>query len=138
VGFSRAPLLLVLTFLIALCAAASARADGGIYVALGDSYTAGPLIPNQHGDPIDCGRSDHNYPSLVAEAFKAATFVDVSCGSAETKHMTEPQTDLPLGGTNPPQYSRGSTSARRPRAWRSSATRTRRRGTARAAGRWFR
>src|SRR5688572_19609983 len=31
-------------------------------------------------------------------------FVDVSCGSAQTKHMTEPQPDLPLGGTNPPQF----------------------------------
>jgi hypothetical protein len=28
----------------------------------------------------------------------------VSCGSAETNHMTEPQTGLPLGGTNPPQF----------------------------------
>ena len=104
VGFLRMRILAVLTLLIALAAAGTARADGGVYVALGDSYTSGPLIPNQHGDPIDCGRSDHNYPSLVSEAFKVATFVDVSCGSAETKHMTEPQTDLPAGGTNPPQF----------------------------------
>jgi lysophospholipase L1-like esterase len=104
VGHPRLRRLALLTLLIALCGAASARADGGVYVALGDSYTSGPLVPNQHGDPIDCGRSDHNYPSLVAEAFKVATFVDVSCGSAETKHMTEPQTGLPLGGTNPPQF----------------------------------
>jgi hypothetical protein len=104
VGFSRSPLLAVLTLVIALSGAATARADGGIYIALGDSYTSAPLVPNQHGEPIDCGRSDHNYPSLVAEAFKPATFVDVSCGSAETKHMTEPQTGLPAGGTNPPQF----------------------------------
>jgi len=58
----------------------------------------------QHGDPIDCGRSDHNYPSLVNGAFGYSTFVDVSCGSAQTKDMTQPQTDLPLGGTNPPQF----------------------------------
>src|SRR3954453_7799752 len=90
---------------IALASAvAPASAAPGTYVALGASYTSGPLIPNQHGDPIDCGRSDHNYPSLVAAAFKVATFMDVSCGSAETKHMTEPQTDLPAGGTNPPQF----------------------------------
>ena len=82
----------------------AAQAAGGVYVALGDSYTSAPLVPNQHGDPIDCGRSDHNYPSLVAAAFGFATFVDVSCGSAETRHMTEPQTGLPLGGTNPPQF----------------------------------
>ena len=85
-------------------AGGSAQAAGGVYVALGDSYTSAPLVPNQHGDPIDCGRSDHNYPSLVTTAFGFATFVDVSCGSAETKHMTEPQTGLPLGGTNPPQF----------------------------------
>ncbi len=104
VGSSRSRLLVVLTLAIALCGAATARADGGVYVALGDSYTSGPLIPNQHGQPIDCGRSNHNYPSLVAAALKVGTFVDVSCGSAETRHMTEPQTGLPLGGTNPPQF----------------------------------
>jgi lysophospholipase L1-like esterase len=105
---SRAALALVATLALLLGGMATpgaARAQGaGIYVALGDSYTSGPLIPNQHGDPIDCGRSDHNYPSLVAQALAVATFVDVSCGSATTKHMTEPQTDLPLGGTNPPQF----------------------------------
>ena len=88
----------------AFAAPAAAHADGGVYVALGDSYTSAPLVPNQYGEPIDCGRSDHNYPSLVAEALKVETFVDVSCGSAQTKHMTEPQTELPLGGTNPPQF----------------------------------
>jgi lysophospholipase L1-like esterase len=99
-------LALSLTLAVALCAlmASAAYAAGGVYVALGDSYTSAPLVPNQHGQPIDCGRSDHNYPSLVAQAFEVETFVDVSCGSAETKHMTEPQTDLPLGGTNPPQF----------------------------------
>ena len=99
-------LALSLTLAVALSAlmASAAYAAGGVYVALGDSYTSAPLVPNQHGQPIDCGRSDHNYPSLVAQAFEVETFVDVSCGSAETKHMTEPQTDLPLGGTNPPQF----------------------------------
>jgi lysophospholipase L1-like esterase len=99
-------LALCLTLGLALLAltAGGARAAGGVYVALGDSYTSAPLVPNQHGEPIDCGRSDHNYPSLVAGALKVGTFVDVSCGSAETKHMTEPQTGLPAGGTNPPQF----------------------------------
>ncbi len=89
---------------LALVAVAPAGAQSGVYVALGDSYTSAPLVPNQHGAPIDCGRSDHNYPSLVAGALVPAEFIDVSCGSAETKHMTEPQTDLPAGGTNPPQF----------------------------------
>jgi lysophospholipase L1-like esterase len=74
------------------------------YVALGDSYTAGPLVPMPTGKPIDCGRSDHNYPSLLAEALKVAAFRDVSCGSAATMHFTHPQTGLQLGGTNPPQF----------------------------------
>ena len=46
----------------------------------------------------------HNYPSLVAAKLGAAKHIDVSCGSAETKHMTEPQIGLQLGGTNPPQF----------------------------------
>jgi lysophospholipase L1-like esterase len=100
---SRRLALLTLLFVLG-GVTASAQAAGPVYVALGDSYTSAPLVPNQHGDPPDCGRSDHNYPSLVAAALKIGTFIDVSCGSAETRHMTEPQTDLPLGGTNPPQF----------------------------------
>lgn len=79
-------------------------AGGGVYVSLGDSYTAAPLVLNQVGQPIDCARSDHNYPSVVADRLGIAEHIDVSCSSAETKHMTEPQTGLPLGGTNPPQF----------------------------------
>lgn len=87
-----------------LCCATPAQAAGDRYVALGDSYTSGPLIPNQVGTPIDCGRSDRNYPSLTAPALGVASFTDVSCGSAQTRDMTAPQTDLPAGGTNPPQF----------------------------------
>lgn len=105
-GPGRSLLVGALTLLVWVLAGASpAQAQGGgVYVALGDSYTSAPLVPNQHGDPIDCGRSDRNYPSLVAESLQVGTFIDVSCGSAQTKHMTEPQTDLPAGGTNPPQF----------------------------------
>lgn len=74
-----------------------------MYVALGDSYTSGPLIPNQHGTPIGCARSDHNYPSLVAASIGPSVFRDVSCGSAVTDNMTQPQS-VPLGGSNPPQF----------------------------------
>jgi lysophospholipase L1-like esterase len=101
---SKLALCLTLAALLLASAGAGAAQAAGVYVALGDSYTSAPLVPNQHGDPIDCGRSDHNYPSLVAAALTVDTFVDVSCGSAQTKHMTEPQTGLPLGGTNPPQF----------------------------------
>lgn len=83
-------------------AAAAAAADPGPYVALGDSYTAAPLVPNQVGTPIGCARSDHNYPSLVARALGVAAFVDVSCSGAVTADMTAPQS-VPLG-SNAPQF----------------------------------
>ena len=61
--------------------AAPAVRGGGIdYVALGDSWTSGPLLPEMTGDPIDCGRSAVNYPSLVAAELRVASFVDASCG----------------------------------------------------------
>jgi lysophospholipase L1-like esterase len=56
-----------------------------VYVALGDSYTAGPLIPRQVGDD-GCQRSDHNYPSLVAERTDVE-LVDVSCTGASTSSL---------------------------------------------------
>lgn len=53
------------------------------YVALGDSYTAAPLVPET--DPSDgCLRSSGNYPSLVAAAFEGTVLADVSCSGADT------------------------------------------------------
>ena len=72
------------------------------YVALGDSYTSGPGIPAQTPESGGCGRSDHNYPHLVAAELAVARFTDVSCGSATTAHMSEPQ-PMPGGLTNGPQ-----------------------------------
>jgi lysophospholipase L1-like esterase len=82
--------------------ASTAAASTGIhYVALGDSYTAGPLIPDQTGSPVGCLRSDHDYPSLAAAVIHATSFTDVSCQGATTANMTQPQG---VGiGTNPPQ-----------------------------------
>ncbi len=74
------------------------------YVALGDSYTAGPLIPNQQPDPLGCLRSDHNYPHVVALALQVPTFRDASCSGAATADMTAPQNVSP--GPNPPQFDR--------------------------------
>ncbi|MFC8537471.1 SGNH/GDSL hydrolase family protein [Streptomyces sp. NPDC057249] len=65
------------------------------YVALGDSYTSGPLIPTQVD--ADCARSDHNYPSITARERQVASFTDVSCGGATTAEMWQAQ------GTNGPQ-----------------------------------
>jgi lysophospholipase L1-like esterase len=71
------------------------------YVALGDSYTAGPLVPDQTGSPAGCLRSTHSYPFLVAAGTGAATFTDVSCQGATTADLTHSQS-VPLG-TNRPQ-----------------------------------
>lgn len=70
------------------------------YVALGDSYTAGPVIPNQLPDPLGCWRSDHNYPHLVA-AVRPVNLRDVSCSGAVTADMTGSQ--AVFLGSNPPQ-----------------------------------
>jgi lysophospholipase L1-like esterase len=74
------------------------------YVALGDSYTAGPLIPLQQPNPLGCLRSDHDYPSVIAAALGVSTFRDASCSGATTDNMTAPQNVTP--GPNPPQFDR--------------------------------
>ena len=71
------------------------------YVALGDSFTAGPLIPNQLADPLGCLRSNRDYPHRVAARLSPAAFRDVSCSGADTGDMTAPQNVTP--GPNPPQ-----------------------------------
>jgi lysophospholipase L1-like esterase len=95
-------LLSILAVAAPAAVAGPAEAAASRYVALGDSFTAGPLIPNQHGSPIGCLRSDHNYPSLLAARLHVATFVDASCSGAETTDMTAAQS-VTLG-TNPPQF----------------------------------
>jgi lysophospholipase L1-like esterase len=60
------------------------------YVALGDSYSAGPLIPTTDL-ASGCARSDHNYPSLLAKRLKVSRFVDVTCSGATTHDVTHVQ-----------------------------------------------
>jgi lysophospholipase L1-like esterase len=71
------------------------------YVAMGDSYSAGPLIPTTDLAG-GCARSDHNYPSLVAKALDVKTFVDVTCSGATTRDVTHPQHPF-VGSTVPAQ-----------------------------------
>ncbi|HWD05503.1 MAG TPA: SGNH/GDSL hydrolase family protein [Amycolatopsis sp.] len=101
----RRVLLAVLAVLL-VTGTTTAAASPGIgfdhYVALGDSYTAGPLIPLQRLDPLGCARSTANYPSLLAGALHVDSFSDVSCSGADTTNMTQPQ-NVPLG-VNPPQF----------------------------------
>jgi len=89
-------------FLVAPTAAGARKPPPSSYVALGDSYTAGPLIPLQETDPLGCLRSDHNYPHLVAAALGVSDFRDPSCSGAETGDMTNAQDVDP--GPNPPQF----------------------------------
>jgi lysophospholipase L1-like esterase len=96
---SRA-LLLAAALLTALLALAAGTARAANYVALGDSYAAGPLIPNPVL-PLGCLKSDHNYPHLAAPSI-GLTLRDASCSGARTDHMTNPQNVDP-DGPNPPQ-----------------------------------
>lgn len=63
----------------------------GPYVALGDSYTAGPgILPPASGAPLDCTQSAKNYPHLVAAA-TSRSLTDVSCGGATVQNTTAAQ-----------------------------------------------
>jgi GDSL-like Lipase/Acylhydrolase family len=91
--------------LLALAMFASLAALAGVaraanYVALGDSYAAGPLIPNQIL-PLGCLKSDHNYAHLAAPTI-GLSLKDATCSGATTEDMTESQsTSL---GSVPPQF----------------------------------
>ncbi|MEH1164025.1 SGNH/GDSL hydrolase family protein [Micromonospora sp. CPCC 205539] len=109
----RMPLLRAATRLAALVAAtagvllavttpASAAVPTGRYVALGDSYTSGPLIPTQVD--LNCLRSNRNYPALVAASAGSSPFVDVSCSGATTDDILYPGSGT-LGIAVPPQLS---------------------------------
>jgi hypothetical protein len=99
---STARALIVAVLMAAAIAVPAAAGPAGAqeastpYVALGDSFTAGPLIPPQLPDPISCLRSNRNYPHELAGR-TGLHLVDVSCSGAQTRHMFNAQ------GDNPPQ-----------------------------------
>jgi lysophospholipase L1-like esterase len=81
----------------------------GSYVALGDSYTAGPNIAYPTGPTGGCGQSNSSYPYLVAHSL-GLQLTDMSCSSATITSLTAPQ---PTGdGTNPAQLTALSTATR--------------------------
>src|SRR4029453_7302003 len=101
---SKSKLVLVVLLVLLLAIPVTARADTPAapapnYVALGDSYTAGPLIP-PFEQPYGCLKSGNNYPHFVA-ANIGLPLRDVSCSGAETEDMFAPQGVSP--GPNPPQ-----------------------------------
>jgi lysophospholipase L1-like esterase len=92
--------LLLTAAAIALLAVSAAAARADNYVALGDSYAAGPLIPVQL-PPYGCLKSSNNYAHLAAPSI-GLPLVDPSCSGGTTEDMTQSQDVEP--GPNPPQF----------------------------------
>jgi lysophospholipase L1-like esterase len=99
-GLRLARALLILAAALATWAALAASASAASYVSLGDSYAAGPFIPNPVL-PLGCLKSDHNYPHLAAPSI--GSLKDPSCSGAKTDDMTNPQS-VEIDGPNPPQF----------------------------------
>jgi lysophospholipase L1-like esterase len=80
---------------------ASFTATGPV-VALGDSYTAGLLLPlDKTAKPAGCFRSTASYAARVAKSLHAPAFIDASCQSAGVADLAGPEATG--AGTNPPQ-----------------------------------
>ena len=62
---------------------------GDTYIALGDSYTAGPQLGPRSGPP-GCAQTTGNYPHRLAKELDLE-LTDVSCGGAATANLTTPQ-----------------------------------------------
>ncbi len=74
------------------------------YVALGDSFSAGPLVPQQRPDPLGCLRSTNNYPAFLATYLTTVrTFTDVTCSGAETTDLRQRQRTIVPGPSPAPQ-----------------------------------
>jgi hypothetical protein len=97
----RVRVLVVVVSLAGALSVGAAGASAANWAGLGDSYAAGPLIPNQQLSPLGCLRSDHNFAHLAAAAL-GRSLADASCSGAKTDDMTTPQDVTP--GQNPPQF----------------------------------
>src|SRR3954465_11827398 len=97
--FARALAVAIAALAIFALAATGARAAN--YVGLGDSYAAGPLIPNPVL-PLGCLKSSNNYAHVAAPSI-GLPLRDASCSGAKTGDMTNPQNVDP-DGPNPPQF----------------------------------
>ena len=72
------------------------------YVALGDSFSAGPFIATMRTDPQGCARSRSNYPAFLADWLDVASYTDVSCSAAVTADLYAPM-QMFDGNTTGPQ-----------------------------------
>lgn len=64
------------------------------YVAIGDSFVAGPLIrkeANARMPLLGCMQSSSNYPTMLAGRLGVAEFTDVSCSGAVIEDLYEEQ-----------------------------------------------
>jgi hypothetical protein len=98
----RVRVLVVLASIVGALTVGAAGASAASWAGLGDSYAAGPLIPNQQLNPLGCLRSDRNFAHLAAASL-GRSLADVSCSGAKTDDMTAPQ-DVTPGPANPPQF----------------------------------
>lgn len=89
----RAAVTLGLAALLAACSSGATPVDtpttspqltGSAYVAFGDSFTAGPGLPDPQPNAGYCQRSALNWPSLLASEINATSFTDLSCSGATT------------------------------------------------------
>src|SRR5664279_291798 len=85
---------------LSACLPSVANANSVSYVALGDSYTAGPgITPYSPTAFPGCAQSTANYPHLVASALHFS-LTDVSCSGAKTIDFTTEQ----FPTFTPPQF----------------------------------
>lgn len=92
----------VLALSLAVGTQVPANANSQVYVALGDSYAAGPIIPLQE-QPWGCLKSTNNYAKHVAAQLQYE-LRDATCSGADTEDMTRAQGVTPE--PNPPQFDR--------------------------------
>ncbi len=57
------------------------------YVALGDSFVAGPGVKPVDPQSRECHRSINNWPTLLAKQLHITTFQDVSCSGATSEDI---------------------------------------------------
>ena len=72
------------------------------YVAMGDSFSAGPFIGTMRTDPQGCARSKDNYPAFLADWLDVASYTDVTCSAATTRDLYAPMVMFD-GNTTGPQ-----------------------------------
>ncbi len=71
------------------------------YTALGDSFAAGPLIPNPVA-PLGCLKSSNNYGRIAQRTLAFAEYRDATCSRRRDRGHDDAQDVSP--GPNPPQF----------------------------------